>query len=139
MDLDASQADLTTALLFGRPRRAGVRVAPPAGSRGRRSPRALSADAGAIFIPEKGALKFIENRFLWFELVEGLLGLLAPRFFIRPITGVVDHESPEPCLAVVGRRPDVDFGFHPIVSRAPVAVFLISTAVPGYSRCRRTC
>ena len=33
MDFDASQADLTTALLFGRPRRAGTRWQPPAGGR----------------------------------------------------------------------------------------------------------
>jgi hypothetical protein len=35
----------------------------PAWGPGRRSPRAVSVDAGAIFILEKGAFKFIENRF----------------------------------------------------------------------------
>ena|SRR6516162_276713 len=56
MDFDASQADLTTALLFGRPRRAGARVVPPAGVEAV-EPRAGSVDAGAIFILEKGAFK----------------------------------------------------------------------------------
>ena len=31
---------------------------------GRLAPRALSADVGAIFIPEKGLSNFMENRFL---------------------------------------------------------------------------
>ena len=48
----------------GHPTTRWTPIATPRWGRGRRSPRALSTDVGAIFIPEKGLSNFMENRFL---------------------------------------------------------------------------